>query len=382
MRVVLNDTTAFKFAASVMKPEDLASLEVKDGKAQLVFYAQREGVGGRLALKATEVEGDEAVGLTVKVVSAIGRLSGNVEIKTTEKQIRVKNYGNTYRFAKAEVPELSSFEDERAETVFKFQEPAKSIKAALKIVKTFANGGAYPVMDSVNVIRSGEFLEFIGSDGSFLAYFGIRMPEKVEEDKKFLISKRYIQVLTKAMEYVGTGEVKINPAVVFVTDGESVIVIPQTAGEYPDAKSLVLSAFYGEGVEDRFCKIKVLKEQIENVGKALKSVVEDDTHLPFQIALPENDGEYLIVKRCFVLDEEDTGYVEAEMFYEDICEDKDKLNFDDMFPYEPLLRFVPPFKQDAQLVLYFPKEGENRIGLAFEGESIKALTAAIAIKKE
>ena len=392
MKVTLTGigTKEITFAASNLKPSDIAKLEVKDGNAYISFVAVGTGVTGRLKLQTSEVEGEGTFGLSHKVLKSLSRMNGNVELSDTEKQIKIKNYGTTYRFAKADfdfdVPELEKLENNRA---FPFEAPFKTLKAALKVAKGFCDGSAKSIFEGIYFDVEGNSLDIVGTNGSYLAYFNITLPEKNEQKTTFIIDKNISSILLNAIDLFGRGEVRVNPSSVIVTDGESYLIIPQLYGEYPDAKSIVVTPFMGKESDANFCKVKVLKEQLDNVAKSLRMVVEDDTTLPFTFELPTEEREYFKIKRAFFNDSEDTGYVETEMFYENICEDYKEIVTDEKFPFEPLAKFISPFKSDAEFTLYLPKmnapvlveEGKLMMGLAFNGNSFKGLVVTMPLRK-
>ena len=390
MKLTLTETKELSLVVSQLKEGDLAKLIVKDGKAHICFMSIGSGVAGCLKLNAIDVEGEEQVGLSFKVLRSLARLSGNVELSTTEKQVRIKNYGTTYRFAKTvadfDVATLDSIE---ATKVFEFEAPFKSFKAAVKVAKNFANGFANAVFDGVYFEVENGALDIIATDTNYLSYFNFPVQGAPAEKKSFLLDKNSIQFLINAIDVLGRGEIRANDASIVVTDGESYIAIPQLFGEYPDAKSVVVAPFVSEDADKNFCRIKVLKEQIDNVAKALKMVVDRDTHLPFKYELPTDEKEYFTIKRAYRNDEEDVGYVETELFYEDICEDYNKIITDEMFPLEPFARFILPFKQDTEFTLFLPKQdapvvvedGRVMAGIGIFKDTFKGLAVTMPIRK-
>lgn len=390
MKLTLTGTKEITFAASNLKPSDIAKLEVKDGNAYISFVAVGTGVTGRLKLQTSEVEGEGTFGLSHKVLKSLSRMNGNVELSDTEKQIKIKNYGTTYRFAKADfdfdVPELEKLDAVKA---FSFESPFKTFKAALKVAKGFCDGSVKEIFNGLYFEVDNGTLDIVGTNGSYLAYFNITLNDGSQERVSFIVDKNITPILLNAIDLFGRGEIRVNPSSVIVTDGESYLIIPQLYGDYPDAKSIVVSPFVGENVDANFCKVKVLKEQLDNVAKSLRMVVEDDTTLPFTFELPTEEREYFKIKRAFFNDSEDAGYVETEMFYEDICEDYKDVVTDEKFPFEPLAKFISPFKSDAEFTLYLPRmnapvlveEGKLMMGLGFNGTSFEGLVVTMPLRK-
>ena len=391
MRVELSQTKEFSFASSLLKEPDFVRM-VKEGESvYLEFSAISSGITARLKLPANKVEGEEkeVLGLSYRVLKSIGRLSGQVEISTTEKQMRIKNYGSQFRFAKVatefEAPEFKAKDYKRA---FKIEAPAKTLKVAIKICKPFADGSVSQVLDGLKFSVQGNKLEVIATDSKFLSFFEIVVPEGSEEQVEFILDKNATGAFTNAIDLLGSADVYVNDSVIVLTDGDSYIMFPQLHGDYPNAKEIVINPFLNNKQGKDYCEVKVLKEQLDNVVKAIKSVVEEDTQLPVIFEMSTDEKEYITVKRAFFDDPEDLGYVEVELFYEDICEDKDKVITEDMFPIVHIARFITAFKQDSELTLFLPKEDSKvyaewgaRLGIGYIKEGFKGIAVAMALRK-